>query len=300
MSSIPYGYVYRIVNRINGHTYIGQRKLSCDKSWRQYLGSGQRVKSAIAKYGEENFTKELLAWAYDVSELYRFEGLLISTEKSRGGAQYNIWTLERNKKRIAKVVRTAAKQKSNRVMSYLESHRDQIESWASDPEKALKPSAKKLGVHYGTLLKFVEKNQIEWIFTNLRLDAWREMKKHHQAIVEAAPQELITVKELAKKIGVTAQSLTRYIDHHEIRWTTNLTKIRAIAYREELLLTDSEVVKFIKTMATDETVSKQQALKQLQMPRCRVEALLDLHSIHWRYSRRADEDKKRANSSSPR
>lgn len=51
-------YVYLITNLINNKKYIGSsRKDSIDL---QYYGSGRRIKSAIQKYGKENFTREIL------------------------------------------------------------------------------------------------------------------------------------------------------------------------------------------------------------------------------------------------
>lgn len=87
--SIPYGYVYRIRNKINGKTYVGQRKLSRDRKWRQYMGSGIAIKAAIAKYGVNSFTKELLSYAASYDELNKAEVDAIRDEKDKGKAQYN-------------------------------------------------------------------------------------------------------------------------------------------------------------------------------------------------------------------
>lgn len=88
--NIPYGYIYRIRNKINGKTYVGQRKLSLDKRWRQYMGSGVAVKAAIAKHGPDAFVKELLAYAFSYEELNKIEVKLILQERNSGKAQYNL------------------------------------------------------------------------------------------------------------------------------------------------------------------------------------------------------------------
>lgn len=72
-SAIPYGYVYEIVNTINGKTYIGCRKLSKDTSWRQYLGSGALIRRATEKYGVENFVKRFVCYAWCEQSLYEIE-----------------------------------------------------------------------------------------------------------------------------------------------------------------------------------------------------------------------------------
>jgi group I intron endonuclease len=54
-----YGYIYKTINLVNGKIYIGQ-KHSDKFLGNKYLGSGKRLKEAIAKYGKDNFTVELL------------------------------------------------------------------------------------------------------------------------------------------------------------------------------------------------------------------------------------------------
>ena len=52
-------YIYLTTNKINGKQYIGQHKGKPDDG---YLGSGTSIMRAIAKYGKENFSKEIICF----------------------------------------------------------------------------------------------------------------------------------------------------------------------------------------------------------------------------------------------
>ena len=83
-------YIYKITNNINGKTYIGQHLDRGDDYW----GSGTNIKRAIAKYGKENFTKEiLLDDIKSQKEADKFEIKFINEAKAIGKAEYNIQTV---------------------------------------------------------------------------------------------------------------------------------------------------------------------------------------------------------------
>ena len=80
-----FGYVYRTTNLINGKRYIGKhRSKEFDK---KYYGSGKHLKSAIKKYGLENFKIEILSWCSSNEELALKEVEFIKKENP----EYNIW-----------------------------------------------------------------------------------------------------------------------------------------------------------------------------------------------------------------
>ena len=66
-----YGYVYKITNKLNNKVYVGQRK--SNKVDNYYWGSGKLVAAAIAKYGQENFQRDILQWCYSKEELNQAE-----------------------------------------------------------------------------------------------------------------------------------------------------------------------------------------------------------------------------------
>ena len=60
-----YGYIYLIVNKLDGRTYVGKRKFrNKNQKWDTdgYMGSGCHLKNSQAKYGIENFEKFLITW----------------------------------------------------------------------------------------------------------------------------------------------------------------------------------------------------------------------------------------------
>jgi group I intron endonuclease len=65
----PIGYVYETVNLVNQMKYIG----ATTKFTNSYIGSGIEIKKAIKEYGKNNFIKQILSFAYSLSELSELE-----------------------------------------------------------------------------------------------------------------------------------------------------------------------------------------------------------------------------------
>ena len=82
-------YIYRITNKINGKTYIGQHKYK--KLNDSYMGSGKLIRRAQKKYGMENFEKEILYSCIQYKETADdMERFAIAKERALGKAEYNI------------------------------------------------------------------------------------------------------------------------------------------------------------------------------------------------------------------
>lgn len=70
-------YIYMITNNINGMKYIGKRSCPCDINKDKYMGGGTRLKKDKDKFGIENFTKEILAYAFDEAMAFELENYYI-------------------------------------------------------------------------------------------------------------------------------------------------------------------------------------------------------------------------------
>lgn len=83
-----YYFTYRILNNVNGKCYFGvHQTTNIDDG---YLGSGRAIKNAIAKYGKENFTKEILQYFDDSVSMYAAEEVLVNEEVVNSPSTYNM------------------------------------------------------------------------------------------------------------------------------------------------------------------------------------------------------------------
>lgn len=71
-----HGFIYKTINKINGHIYIGQTTQK-GNHFKYYLGSGRLINKAIKKYGKKNFERELLVECSNQDHLNRMERFFI-------------------------------------------------------------------------------------------------------------------------------------------------------------------------------------------------------------------------------
>ena len=81
-------YIYLTTNLINGKIYIGQHK--SEKYDSSYYGSGKILKSAINKYGIENFSKVILKFFDDKKSAEEYERFLVNEEYVNREDTYNL------------------------------------------------------------------------------------------------------------------------------------------------------------------------------------------------------------------
>ena len=83
-------YVYKITNNINSKIYIGKRSCKCDIQDDKYFGSGIALKSAIKKYGIDNFSKTIIDICETAEQAYELEALIVDTDFLKRADTYNL------------------------------------------------------------------------------------------------------------------------------------------------------------------------------------------------------------------
>jgi hypothetical protein len=80
--------VYKTTNKINGKVYVGVH--ATENPDDAYLGSGKRFRYALAKYGAENFEKEVIAIYDNANDMYDHEACIVNEEFTQREDTYNI------------------------------------------------------------------------------------------------------------------------------------------------------------------------------------------------------------------
>lgn len=76
--SKKYNFVYKTTNNLNGDYYYGVH--STNNLDDGYLGSGKRIIRSINKYGESNFTREIVQYFSNVKNAYSLERAIVTPE----------------------------------------------------------------------------------------------------------------------------------------------------------------------------------------------------------------------------
>ncbi|ADJ19441.1 homing endonuclease [Acinetobacter phage 133] len=81
-------FTYKTTNIKNGNFYVGVHKTS--NLYDNYLGSGKVLKTAIKKYGPENFHTEILKVHYNQEDMYKHEASIVTEEFLTRPDTYNV------------------------------------------------------------------------------------------------------------------------------------------------------------------------------------------------------------------
>lgn len=72
--------VYKITNLINDKIYVGVHKVSDINLNDGYMGSGNAIRTAIKKYGKDNFKKEILVSFEEAEAAYLAESMVVDMD----------------------------------------------------------------------------------------------------------------------------------------------------------------------------------------------------------------------------
>ena len=79
----PFGYIYKVTNKVNGCYYIGKHKFNKPYIDKKYKGSGKILYRAYDKYGVNNFDTIIIDWAKDLTQLNQLEKFWINMFNSQ-------------------------------------------------------------------------------------------------------------------------------------------------------------------------------------------------------------------------
>jgi group I intron endonuclease len=82
--------LYQTTNKINSKIYIGVHHIGNTYYSKNYLGSGDRIRAAIKKYGRENFTRITLSEFSSPEDAYAAEAEVVTEEFVKRLDTYNI------------------------------------------------------------------------------------------------------------------------------------------------------------------------------------------------------------------
>lgn len=92
MTDRPHGLIYRVTNKVNGKSYIGQTTLTLAQRWACHVTNRERapLACAIRKYGREAFSVDEMEQCGDRDALDAAERRWIATLNTRVPAGYNL------------------------------------------------------------------------------------------------------------------------------------------------------------------------------------------------------------------
>jgi hypothetical protein len=159
--------VYKITNKINNKIYIGVHKTkNLDDN---YMGSGNKIKLAIKKYGVENFVKEYLAIFDNPEDMFDMESKIVNEEFISNKETYNMtiggngsWDYVNNNLSMEEKINHGKWLSDNYASKggSWKNYEKRIKVWSVVPLEIRQENARKMGYKFGGQNKF-EKIEID-------------------------------------------------------------------------------------------------------------------------------------------
>lgn len=230
-------YVYITTNTINGKKYIGVSTNKKSSYVKSYLGSGRVLKAAVAKYGINNFTKEIIKEFETDKEAREYERYLITyygavknpnfynlAPGGFGGGNYGRKMTKKQKKYLSSLYKG-----KKRTPEQIEKMASKLRGKKQSSE-VVKNRANMMKKYYATLSprkKLERARRISKSLTgNTLSDITKEKLSKHNARLNANNvREILTLRaqgvpysELSKRYGINASSLCDIANKKTYKW----------------------------------------------------------------------------------
>lgn len=240
------GYIYKITNKVNGMSYIGQTRYTVEFRWRQHQHKKDNCyfHNAIRKYGAENFTVETIEEC-DVSQLDNREIYYI--------AKYNTF-----EKGYNLTIGGGGKRKIVSDDQYEEIESLYLSGFSSNKIATL------YEVDKATIVKILK-------MQGVKLRESKKISINHQEFLELVEdyKSGYSLKELAKRYDCSGLALKEYLIK------------KGIDLREKYsIMEDLELQDLIIKDYLDEKISQKDILQKYHTSFSTLKRILSLHGIN--------------------
>ncbi len=192
--------VYKITNMINGKCYVGQTVQSLHSRWKNHCNSSSctALRSAIDKYGKENFLMETLEECSDLDTLNEREEFWIKDLKTISPGGYNLKTGGKNSR---------PSEETKKKMST-----SQIGRKLTEEHKA-KLSRAKLGKKRKPHTEDTKKKMSDWHKKNSHMIGKTESKHHNAKKIYCYETDQVfnSIIEASRELVIHRNSITNFL-----------------------------------------------------------------------------------------
>jgi group I intron endonuclease len=157
------GYIYKIVNKTDGKTYIGQTTQDLEERWKQHCKTTSNcryLKSAIKKYGLDKFDFKLICICFD-DDLNKYESSYIKQYNSIVPTGYNLRDGGKSSKHHEETKKKISEKLKNRTDLIHSKHQlgkphsEEIKIKISNSLKGIKHSQESIQKRTELLIKYI-------------------------------------------------------------------------------------------------------------------------------------------------
>jgi hypothetical protein len=225
-----YNIIYKITNTVNNKIYIGAH--STKNLNDSYFGSGVAIKTAIKKYGKENFQKEIIFYFNTEDEMYLKEKEIANSEFISRKDTYNMkeggnggWSHinnygDNNPMKNKETVKKVSKSISNTINFKLKNDEEYSKKFS---EKCRKGGLTHIGRKDSQEVKSKRVNSYKETLKN-KIKKFKLLHKNGTITLHS------TLSEICQTYNLSRNVLNKWLDKGEITRTKNATKTSVEGY----------------------------------------------------------------------